>query len=183
MKPIKHPILLPYLREIRGNDVLNVGGRKGEFAELFEGRNYKNLDINPKAEPDIVGSAYAIPLPDNSLDAVISIYLLEHLAEPHRFVEEIKRVLRPGGQVLLMAPFIHPFHGGNNAETYCPDYYRFTHEGLAYLFRDFKEVRIDNDGGFGTSLGVFFRQPWLRILDRLYPGKSKHAYILMAQKS
>jgi SAM-dependent methyltransferase len=160
------------------HDILNVGGFKDEMKDEFEGRSYKTLDINPLAKPDIVGSAYEIPLPDKSLDAIISFSLLEHLETPERFIAEIKRTLRPRGQIYVTTPFIHPYHGGMNEGTYCPDYYRFTHDGLAYLFRDF-DIEITSDGGFIYALGYFFPRftGLFKKLDFLYPnGKSRHMY-------
>ncbi len=43
------------------------------------------------------GSCAAIPLPDTSVDAVVSFETLEHIAEHEVMLGEVKRVLRPGG--------------------------------------------------------------------------------------
>jgi ubiquinone/menaquinone biosynthesis C-methylase UbiE len=44
-----------------------------------------------------VGSAYALPFPDRSFDAVFAHNVLEHVAEPERALGEMARVLKPGG--------------------------------------------------------------------------------------
>ena len=49
-------------------------------------------------------SAYELPLPAESFDAVFSHALLEHLGEPGRALEEFRRVLRPEGSVGLCSP-------------------------------------------------------------------------------
>ena len=49
-------------------------------------------------------SAYELPFPDESFDAVFSHALLEHLGEPDRAISEIRRVLKPGGSVGLCSP-------------------------------------------------------------------------------
>jgi SAM-dependent methyltransferase len=49
--------------------------------------------------PAILADALAIPLADETADAVILAYVLFHLADPARAVAEAARVLRPGGQV------------------------------------------------------------------------------------
>ncbi len=45
------------------------------------------------------GSVYELPFPDGSMDAVFAHNLLVHLANPSRAVQEMRRVLRPGGVV------------------------------------------------------------------------------------
>jgi SAM-dependent methyltransferase len=46
----------------------------------------------------------SIPLPDTSVDVVVSYDVLEHVDDPRRSMQEIRRVLRPGGKVLLVFP-------------------------------------------------------------------------------
>jgi GT2 family glycosyltransferase/SAM-dependent methyltransferase/glycosyltransferase involved in cell wall biosynthesis len=51
-----------------------------------------------------VGDARAIPLPDASVDLVTCFETLEHLAEQDRMIDEIRRVLRPGGALCVSTP-------------------------------------------------------------------------------
>ena len=48
--------------------------------------------------------ATGLDFEDNSFDRLISVYNLEHLPEPHRVLEEWKRVVRPGGTVSIAIP-------------------------------------------------------------------------------
>lgn len=45
-----------------------------------------------------------LPFPDESFDVVTMLAVLEHLSRPREIVQEISRVLRPGGQVVLTVP-------------------------------------------------------------------------------
>jgi len=51
-----------------------------------------------------VGSCTSIPLPDHSVDGVVSFETLEHLAEHEEMLGEVKRVLSPGGFLILSTP-------------------------------------------------------------------------------
>ena len=52
----------------------------------------------------MVGSCIDIPLPDASVDLVVSFETIEHLAEHAKMMQEIKRVLRPNGILLISSP-------------------------------------------------------------------------------
>jgi phosphatidylethanolamine/phosphatidyl-N-methylethanolamine N-methyltransferase len=45
-----------------------------------------------------------LDLPDNSIDRLISIYNLEHMAKPYLVLKEWKRVLKPGGMLSISIP-------------------------------------------------------------------------------
>ncbi len=51
-----------------------------------------------------IADALALPYPDASFDRVVSVYNLEHLPEPHRVLEEWRRVLKPGGVLSVAIP-------------------------------------------------------------------------------
>ena len=68
------------------------------------------LDIARKAvlkwhlADTIVADANALPFKDNIFDAVLLLEVLEHLLVPELVLNEIHRVLRPGGELLLTTP-------------------------------------------------------------------------------
>ena len=51
-----------------------------------------------------VGDARALPNPDQSFDVVVSFETIEHFAEHTEFLNEIRRVLRPGGLLIVSTP-------------------------------------------------------------------------------
>lgn len=58
----------------------------------------------PMGWPRVAAEAQALPFPDSTFDAVLSINLLEHLTDTSAFVSEAARVLAPGGRFLAVTP-------------------------------------------------------------------------------
>jgi SAM-dependent methyltransferase len=117
-----YPYLAGYLRapEMAGRRVLEIGLGYGTVAELLAraGADYHGVDLAdgpvamargrlervPGARPEQVrqGSALALPFPAAAFDQVVSIGCLHHTGDLARAVAEVRRVLRPGGELLLM---------------------------------------------------------------------------------
>ena len=110
---------------------------------LSSGCEYIGLDYPVTGQqmygsrPDILADASAMPLADESIDTVIILEVMEHLRRPHEALQEIARILRPQGTLLLSMPFLYPVHDAPH------DYQRLTIHGLA---RDAEAVglRIDS---------------------------------------
>ena len=76
---------------------------------------------NPHA--DLHGSIDAIPVEDASFDVVLCLQVLEHVPDPAAAVRELRRVVRPGGRVLLSTHGVYPFHPNPD------DLWRWTQKG------------------------------------------------------
>lgn len=118
------------------------------------GKRVINVDIFPAKNVDIVADARALPFEDDSVDAVISEQLFEHVRDPQNIVKEIYRVLRPGGLVFVTTPFIIGYHSMPN------DYYRWTLQGLRELMKDFKENESGTSCGPTSALVVILNE-WI----------------------
>ncbi len=111
---------------------------------------YKVLDPVPDYEPDIVGDIHRLPFADSSVEAYLCLAVLEHVEDPQLAVRELYRTLKPGGQCLLYVPFLFYYH----AETgYYKDFWRFTHDGLRHLCRDFTICEMQSVRG---AIGTWF---------------------------
>ncbi|TAK23858.1 MAG: class I SAM-dependent methyltransferase [Myxococcaceae bacterium] len=106
---------------------LNVGSKRVRF-----GPGWTNLDVSAGPEVDVVGDAHHLPFPAGSFDAVVLSAILQYCRNPFRVVDEVARVLRPRGVVIVNAPFLQPCC----PEPGCVDRFRFTQEGLVGMFED-----------------------------------------------
>lgn len=104
--------------EIKGKNVLEVGSGRGGGARYvagsFQPASYTGMDIAQSAVdlanrihslPNlrfIQGSAENIPLVDNSIDVVLNVESCHAYGSVDKFLSEVKRVLKPGGYLLLV---------------------------------------------------------------------------------
>lgn len=116
---------------------LDIGSRKGRHSAYFS--NIVTIDIDPKADPDIVADAHELPFADESFEVVLCREVLEHVKEPTVVLKEIKRVLKPGGTLYLSTRFLFPLHEIPN------DHWRFTKYCLEELFSSFNGVTIKEE--------------------------------------
>ncbi len=96
--------------------------------------DYKILDPVPDYNPDIIGDIHNLPFPDNSREAILCLAVLEHVENPIKAMEELHRVLKPGGKLLVYVPFLFYYHAHPG---YYKDYWRFTKDSLAFLAKPF----------------------------------------------
>lgn len=146
--------------------VLDVGGgRDSPLAGAFAASAVRiRLDVRPDGRPDVCGDAHRLPVADASVDAVVCCEVLEHVAEPTVVAAELRRVLRPGGELLGSVPFLST---GVHADPH--DYYRYTADGLRQVLASFDEVEVRPHGnGVGAAWRlVQGRRGWLLPLNPL----------------
>lgn len=70
------------------------------------------IDINPRSQADVIHDLNDTPwpFPDNSFDIVIAEHVVEHLQDVVRTVEEVHRILRPGGVWYVEVPHFSSHH-------------------------------------------------------------------------
>jgi len=92
-----------------------------------------NLDVIASPQVDVVADGHHLPFPDGVFRAIVLQSVIEHVLEPPQILAECQRVLQPGGEVWVEAPFLYPIHDAS-------DFYRWTLAGLRYLVSTHFEV-------------------------------------------
>lgn len=134
--------------------IFDIGGCSGfqkglkPYKKYFLNCNYKTIDINPNCHPDILADVHNLPISDNFADGVICISVLEHVKYPFRAVDEIYRILKSSGKCIFYLPFLQAYHG--------KDYWRFSEDGIRYMFRKFRKIETCSVmGHFETIFHLF----------------------------
>ena len=85
---------------------VEIGAGSGQMKDFWPELIATDLVETPFV--DLVADGMRLPLADGSLGNLLAIDLLHHLADPRLFFDEATRVLRPGGRVLAIEPYITP---------------------------------------------------------------------------
>jgi SAM-dependent methyltransferase len=91
-------------RATPGGLIIEVGSGGGFYPAIR--RDVISLDMRPGADVDVVASALAMPFPAASVSAVLLLNVLHHLPDPRAFFGECTRMLKPGGRVCLIEPYV-----------------------------------------------------------------------------
>jgi SAM-dependent methyltransferase len=88
------------------------------------------------------GPAESIPLPDESVDVVVSFETIEHVPDPLRFLDECARVLVPGGRLIVSTPNknVYRWPGGVQNPHHCSE--MTEDEFIPALARRFRGIRL-----------------------------------------
>lgn len=119
--------------------------------DLPSGRSALDSSISRLSlAPVLHCSIYALPFAASSVDGVLLLNVLEHLATPAEGLLEVSRVLRPGGMLMFCVPFAFPLHGLPD------DYRRWTSQGLRHELEaaGFELVELQSCGGTFASLAI-----------------------------
>jgi 2-polyprenyl-3-methyl-5-hydroxy-6-metoxy-1,4-benzoquinol methylase len=79
----------------QGVDVVGFDYREGSEPKTIQ------IEIYPDIEVHVSGDPVLLPFADGEFDIVLSCGVLEHVQRPTDSLREIRRVLRPGGRLLI----------------------------------------------------------------------------------
>jgi SAM-dependent methyltransferase len=121
--------------------VLDIAPQVHEGAEpYFKKAKVETLDLDGESGATYIADLTANNekiVPSGRFDFIVCTEVLEHTLQPFDAVNEIERLLKPGGRAFVSVPFNFRIHGP------LPDCWRFTEHGLRALFKDFEVVELN----------------------------------------
>lgn len=151
-------------RKYKDKCILIIGaGDKIEFYnEIFQHSLVITSDVHLLFNPDIVFDAHQIPFKDASFDLIIASQVLEHTFQPWEVAQELQRVVKIDGNLLIETPFNFPYH----SPPY--DFYRFTFTGLRSLFPECNLESFSANEGSGSAVATFNAQFLIDLFSNRY---------------
>lgn len=164
-----------------GGRVLDVGcGNKPYQTWFGDVSEYVGLDVVPGPKVDIViTSGERWPVQDSYYDVLLSTQVIEHVDSLEFALEQMRRVIKADGVVILSFPFLFNVHGAPY------DYRRFTHYGAAKLLPGYEILHLESQGGIGSTLVILFLN-WIEtalsrnVITRILKGLLMPIFIAMS---
>ena len=129
-----------------------AGWEPNYYQPLFPGWRYIKQDIRDFDPPciDIVCNVEEMrPISNESVGLVLNLESLEHIRHPQKAIDEIHRVLRPEGLLILTTVMHFRIHPSPK------DYWRFTPDGLELLLSRFKILDCTLEGSLKRPKGIW----------------------------
>ena len=159
--------------KIKNNmSVLDIGKSMREDFNKIKCKEIKTLDINIFQEyPDIqldLSEEFEIEKTElyERFDVIICLAVLEHVYNPFIAIQNLKKMLTHNGIIFGYVPFLYHYHAPR--DLYFQDYYRYSKDGLAYLLKDFKDVKIyPVRGRLSSAMHILFGSMWKKTFEKL----------------
>jgi SAM-dependent methyltransferase len=170
--------------------VVGAGERPAEIESRFPDVSWLTTDVDMAYRPLLIADTLKLPIADASQDLVVAEMVIEHVMDISQAARELERVCKPGGLVLVKAPFCFPWHGVPT------DFFRCTPSGIRALFRSMETIHLGRCMGpwgalayqldtlvvnltsvryvrLGSAFASRFMFGWLKWLDWLSPSRKR----------
>jgi ubiquinone/menaquinone biosynthesis C-methylase UbiE len=182
IESILYSYALHEYRDFKGKKVLDVGSGNGYVLSKYaaEGAEVFGIDIT-QAGIDLcrkrfdhlnlkgnfqVADAQALPFPDNTFDCVCSMGVLHHVPDTQKAIEEIYRVIKPGGRLIVM------FYHRNSAK------YQLKYRVWSWVTGKSMQQLVNEFDGIGNPKGTVFSKKQLNaMLSRFTEVKMQVGYL------
>lgn len=122
----------------------------------YPNKKYYGADMREGPGVDVILNLHQIDLPDASAGTLLMLDTIEHVEYPRKAMDEIHRILKPGGILLMSSVMCFPIH------DYPHDYWRFTPEAFRSLLKPFERSLVAAAGDTlfpHTVIGIGFKAP------------------------
>ncbi len=129
-----------------------AGWEPNFYQALFPGKRYVKQDFQDYDPPciDIICDVSEMkPVSDESYGLVLNLEALEHIAYPQKAIDEIRRILRPNGLLILTTVLYFRIHPSPK------DYWRFTPDGIELLLKQFQILDCTLEGSLKKPKGIW----------------------------
>lgn len=148
------------IADVKGKKVIEIGsvdvnGSLRSYVEALEPERYIGVDLEEGKGVDEVCNVYDLVehFGPESFDLVITTEMIEHVQDWRKAFSQIKRIMKPGGIVLLTTrSYGFPYH------EYPFDYWRFEVDDMKAIFSDMEIVKLETDA-FEPGVFVKARKP------------------------
>lgn len=168
------------LGAVRGR-LLDIGCEQKPYGVfLHPSVEHVGIDLFDGPKVDVIYDGKHIPFPDNSFDAILCTQVLEHAEDVEQVCNEMVRVLKPDGQLIITVPFIYCEHSAPY------DFRRFSLYGIPRFFGKQVEIKeVMSQGAIGSTLGLMLldwydAQMDLHKITRLLKGLTLPLYLMIA---
>jgi SAM-dependent methyltransferase len=154
-------VVLVFARDVAENfpiasPLIEIGARAAEGQEaiadvrsIFGAAEHIGCDIQPGPGVDRIEDVHHLSFADESVGTVVALETLEHVADPIRAVQEMHRVLRPGGVLAISSLMFFPIH------EHPWDYWRFTPQAFELLLEPFESRLVLAQGHPELPEGIY----------------------------
>lgn len=168
----------------KGEKLLDIGCGRGDFSKGFKGAGLEVscMDLEESNSEILKGlevkklnfESDNFPFNNETFDIVFSKSVIEHLKNPENFIKESRRVLKPGGKIIIMTPdWQSSYLIFYNDYTHFHPYTELGIEDLLKIY-GFKEIKTEKF----YQLPILWKYPWLKIFSRIlqFLGPVKRIY-------
>jgi SAM-dependent methyltransferase len=157
--------------------LMDFGAGSKPYRQLFHVEQYVGVDIQESGHDhthediDVFYDGKTIPFPDQSFDSVFSSEVFEHIFNLDEILNEINRVLKPGGKMLITLPFVWDEH------EIPYDFARYTSFGIVHILQQ-KGFIILHQAKTTPYVSTLFQMWNAYVYQHIFP-KHKIARILL----
>ena len=156
------------LKEIEPHDhVVDMGMAMREKHKRIKSALLQTIDANDFGDyPDIICDICAdINGLENKYDKIICLAVLEHVYNPFKAIENLRSMLKDNGIIYGFVPYLYKYHAPMNLKY--QDYFRFSKDTLAYLFKDFSDVELfPLRGRLSSALHMLIGNVWKKYIEK-----------------